>query len=127
MYILTYITVSLYRAHSYSGPDAPPQAVEVIPDSSTTLNVSWEPVPAINQNGKITEYLIEYTQSRFPEQLPTSLTMVEPAESRNVTLTELGEYVTYSVSVRAHTSIGEGPFSSEVDSRTEQDGIIARL
>ena len=38
-------------------------------------------------------------------------------------LTELLEYVEYSIRVRAYTSEGPGPYSDDVIQRTEEDGM----
>ena len=38
------------------------------------------------------------------------------------TLTGLQEFTEYTISVRAYTSVGPGPYSEEVTNRTFQDG-----
>lgn len=92
--------------------------------SSTSVYVSWNAVPAIDQNGVITEYDIEYSPT-FP-QLSYSMTMTE---NMSVTLNGLEEYTVYIVRVRAHTIIGAGPYSTPQSNRTMEDGkfIIAYL
>ena len=40
----------------------------------------------------------------------------------SVNLTELQEYVSYTVSVRANTSVGAGPYSNEVTVLTPDNG-----
>ena len=104
---------------SYSGPDGAPQAVTVTPESSTNLSVSWDPVPPLNKNGVITEYEIRYNQSTFSEEVSF---VTVPADSSQLVLVGLEEYVNYTVSVRAYTSVGEGPFSSNITATTLEDG-----
>ena len=44
-----------------------------------------------------------------------------------VDLISLEEYVEYDVTVKAHTVIGAGPYSTAVTSRTLEDGIILSI
>ena len=85
--------------------------------TSTTLRVTWDEVPAIDRNGIITEYEVEYSQSPFGS---TSQTV--RVNSRIAELTELHEYVEYLIRVRAHNTEGTGPYSPALLAATEQDG-----
>ena len=102
-------------------PAEPPQNVVVTVLSSTEIRVSWQDVPAISQNGIITQYEVEYNQSRFA-QVPMSDTTVVNASQLTVELTDLEEDVEYSISVRAYTSVGPGPFSAAIANTTFEDG-----
>ena len=42
----------------------------------------------------------------------------------SVVLMNLEEFVNYSISVRAYTSVGEGPYSDEMREKTNTDGIL---
>ena len=87
--------------------------------SSTEIEVSWEEVPAINENGVITVYEVLYTPlMTFEGQISTNTTNTSQL---NITLTGLQEYVEYSISVRAYTSVGPGPYSDGVVNRTLED------
>ena len=103
-----------------TGPRAAPQNVRVSALSSTSLSVSWDPVPLIDQNGIITVYDVEYSQSTFLE-LPSPLTLSVDSTNMSATISGLEEYVEYSISVAAYTVIGEGPFSLPVQETTLQD------
>ena len=81
--------------------------------------VTWEEVLPINQNGIITIYEVQYEPLQFMESLST---LVINTTDRAVNLTNLQEYVEYNISVRAYTSIGFGPFSTEITERTFEDG-----
>ena len=50
-------------------------------------------------------------------------TVTVPANFSEVMLMRLGEYVEYTVSVRAYTSVGGGPFSSSKTATTFEDGM----
>ena len=87
--------------------------------SSTEIMVTWEEVAAIDENGIIITYEIEFVPLQFTEILVTG--------SINTTnlftnITGLQEYVEYDISVRAYTSVGPGPFSAAVTNRTFEDG-----
>ena len=89
----------------------------VVDITSTTLRVTWDEVPAVDRNGIITEYEVEYNQSTFGS---TSQTV--RVSSRIAELTELHEYVEYYIRVRAHNTEGTGPYSPALLAATEQDG-----
>ena len=90
--------------------------------SSTEIEVSWEEVPAINENGIITVYEVQYVPLQtFGDQISTNTTNTTYL---NTTLTGLQEYVEYSISVRAYTSVGPGPYSDTVTERTLEDGEL---
>ena len=102
----------------HTEPASPPLNVAVVNITSTTLRVTWDEVPAIDRNGIITEYEVEYNQSTFGS---TSQTHVR-VTSRIAELTELHEYVEYYIRVRAHNTEGPGPYSPTLLAATEQDG-----
>ena len=79
----------------------------------------WEEVVPIDQNGVITMYQVLY------QPLETFGGAIGPL-TVNVTeltadLTDLEEYVNYTISVRAYTSAGEGPYSDGVVELTFED------
>ena len=87
--------------------------------SSTEIRVCWDQVPTINRNGEITMYEVQYDPLQtFDGQIST--------ETANTSfmctnLTGLEEYVEYSISVRAYTSKGPGPYSDSVTERTDTE------
>ena len=103
-----------------AGPDDSPQNVTATAVSSTEIEVSWEEVPAIDQNGVITMYEVRYTpEPRFQGEIPTNTTNTS---IMTITLMDLEEYVNYNISVRAYTSEGPGPYSAGVVERTFEAG-----
>ena len=100
-------------------PSAPPDNVVATAESSTSILVNWEEVPAISQNGIITQYEVMYEPlDTFGGQIAT--------QSMNTTNTFILlnnlEYADYNITVRAYTSEGEGPFSTAVTVRNSEDG-----
>ena len=87
--------------------------------SSTEIEVSWEDVPAINQNGIITMYEVQYIPLETFEYTLTANTT--NTSLLFIVLTDLEEYVEYNISVRAYTSAGLGPYSDGVVERTDTD------
>ena len=80
----------------------------------------WEEVVPIDQNGVIIMYQVVY------QPMETFGGAIGPL-TVNVTqltadLTDLEEYVNYTISVRAYTSAGEGPYSDGVTVITLEDG-----
>ena len=98
-----------------------PQSFIVVPLSPTSLNVSWQPVPAIDRNGIITQYTVDFDPLETFEGQLTNRSMVVDASASYVILEGLQEYVEYDVRVRASTVAGDGPDSPTVWQRTRED------
>ena len=92
--------------------------------SSTEIMVTWEEVLPIDQNGIITIYEVQYEPLQFLESLST---LVTNTNDMAVNLTNLQEYVEYSVSVRAYTIVGPGPYSDPVTERTLEDRKLVHI
>ena len=86
--------------------------------SSTSIIVTWDEVPADQQNGIITGYTITY-QSQT-ENHNGNVSARPNDRQRNIT--GLKEYVDYNITVFASTVKGDGPHSSPVlVVRTDED------
>ena len=105
-------------------PTSPPQNVTTTVLSSTEIQVNWNEVLEIDQNGIITEYEVMYEPLMTFGGLITTLTV--NTTNLSITLMDLEEYVEYSISVRAYTSVGPGPYSVGIVNTTFEDGIKAR-
>ena len=106
----------------YTDPSAPPADVGATAESSTSIRVSWEEVPAIDRNGIITQYEVMYEPlETFGGQISTQTMTIM---NTSILLQNLQEYVEYSITVRAYTSVGEGPFSPPMIVRTIEDGML---
>ena len=112
------ITHKLY----FTGPDDPPQNLTAMVISSTEIKVSWEELPAINENGEITTYEIQYIPlETFEGRISTNTVNTSDGTVLMMELTGLEEYVEYTISVRAYTSEGPGPYSDPVTERTDTE------
>lgn len=102
-----------FYIYVFIAPSSPPRRVVVVPISSRSLQVSWQ--PPSTPNGQITEYHINITEintNTWREVRSTSLTKL---------ITGLHPYYTYITSVAAVT-IGKGPYSTPIRIRTFSDG-----
>ena len=86
--------------------------------SSTEIMVTWEEVLAIDENGIIIIYEVQFEPLEFTETLTTRFVNITDL---TVVLSSLQEYVEYNISVRAYTSVGPGPYSDPVTQRTLED------
>ena len=104
-------------------PDASPANMTAIALSSTEIRVCWDQVPAINRNGEITMYEVQYDPLQtFDRQISSEIVNITNTSLLCTVLTGLEEYVAYNISVRAYTSAGSGQYSHRVDERTLSDG-----
>ncbi len=103
-------------------PSGPPTDVAVIVTSPTSINVTWNEVDPIDQNGVITMYEVLYTPlQNFEGQLSANTTNVS---EQSVLLNYLQEYVNYTITVRAYTQEGPGLSSSEMTVLTFEAGTF---
>ena len=85
--------------------------------SSTSILVSWDEVPADQQNGIITSYTITYQSQTENHNGSVSA----GPNDRQKNIKGLKEYVNYNITVFASTVKGDGPHSTPVLVRTDQD------
>ena len=107
--------------NSYSEPTEPatsPRNVETVALSSTEIMVTWVEVVAIDENGIIINYELQYQPLQFPSIL--TITSINTT-NLSANITALQEHVEYNISVRAYTSVGPGPYSDPVTERTLED------
>ena len=110
----------LLCAYYFVVPTSPPTDFRVDAVSSTTIKLAWGEVYSDDQNGIITMYEVNYTQTTF-QLVPQVQTVTVSALTLATNLTGLEEDVNYSIRIRAYTSIGPGPYSSPVEVQTLQD------
>ncbi len=84
--------------------------------SSTSILLSWEPLPVDDRNGVILGYNVTYMSS--DNDLVDNTTI-----DTMINITDLLVYTNYTISVAAYTSIGSGPFDSIVVI-TDSSGIM---
>lgn len=83
--------------------------------SPFTADLSWSPPLDDEQNGVITNYVINITEddTGYEFQLRTSNTTITVGYN-------LRPYYSYTCVIAAETSVGLGPFSSSIDFRTHE-------
>ena len=113
--------LSIDEVFQTTEPAAPPDDVRVMAVSSTSIYVTWDVVPPIDQNGIITMYEVVYQPLETFNGIISTQTMNVSGTEMSVILIELQEFVNYTISVRAYTSVGAGPYSNEVTVTTLED------
>ena len=95
--------------------------------NSTSIRVTFNPPPRIDQNGPITSYNINYTgeifdtDTRFVNVPITN--PIYPADAQvSFDLTELQEYNNYTIRVSAINGIGSSEFTAGVIQITDEAG-----
>lgn len=101
-------------------PDHPPSNVTAYNTSSTSINVTWQPIPPDHLNGILLGYHVRYWRADKPND--NISVAVANRTVLNTELTGLGKYKLYSIQVAGRTVAGVGNFSNPVFVRTEQDG-----
>lgn len=100
---------------SFSVPRGSPQNISATEVSSRSATLSWSPPLPENQNGIITNYIINASivPSRETFQLISESTVLE--------IDTLIPHTTYDILIAASTSVGSGPFSTEFVLHTSED------
>ena len=103
-----------------SAPVAVPGNLTVVNISANELNVSWERPNEIDINGVLRYYILEYY---IVNQTETLATANVSGDTLSTVLGGLNNFTSYSVSVAAFT-VGTGPFSTEVETTSENGGFV---
>ena len=85
--------------------------------NSTHIGLVWDPPPEMDHRGIIREYRLNVTE------LDTGLTFQIASTVTEATIGPLHPYYTYSSIITAFT-VGEGPYSSAVVVRTDEDSEL---
>ncbi|XP_042319839.1 receptor-type tyrosine-protein phosphatase F isoform X10 [Sceloporus undulatus] len=92
-----------------SMPGAPPRKVEVESMNSTAIRVSWKSPISNKQHGQIRGYQVTYVKMENSEPVgPHLIKDVVVAESQETIIGGLLPETTYSVSIAAYTTKGDG-------------------
>ena len=93
--------------------------------SSSSIQVMWDEVPAVQRNGIITKYEVQYNHTAYSSS--DSSTQTEQTSNQTIVLVGLHEYTEYLIQVRAHTIVGHGPYSNHTVSITLQDSKLCSI
>ena len=114
----------MYSAYVSIAPGRPPNVMATA-TSPTSIMITWDMVPPIDQNGVITMYEVLYEPlETFNGAIMSNTTTVD-GMTLTAVLGGLEEFVDYTISVRAYTSAGEGPYSDGVMEMTIEDGKLS--
>ncbi|XP_043954025.1 receptor-type tyrosine-protein phosphatase S-like isoform X25 [Gambusia affinis] len=97
-------------------PSGFPQNIKAEGASTSTVQVSWQPVLLAEQNGQIVKYALQYKDINSP-QSPSEFFIIPPEST--VLLDGLRADTTYDIKMCAFTSKGSGPYSPSVQFRTQ--------
>uniref|UniRef100_A0A8C7P6V6 protein-tyrosine-phosphatase n=1 Tax=Oncorhynchus mykiss TaxID=8022 RepID=A0A8C7P6V6_ONCMY len=100
-------------------PEQTPQGYPQISESSNvtccSVELAWSPPVLAERNGDITEYTLAYQETGVGGA-PRELSL--PAIQSSYVLNSLKPNSAYDVKIRAHTSVGPGPYSPPIQYRT---------
>ena len=115
----TCICVCIWHiAYHITVPSGYPQNFQILPTSSRSIELQWEPPLIESKNGIITEYTIRQVTGDQDEYYATNATHFE--------LTDLIPNTGYTFTIAASTSVGTGPYSPIVNVITPEDGKCMR-
>ena len=103
-------------------PTAPPQAVSGVNKSSTEITVRWQNVVGKDRNGIIMGFRVYYKAvGEFAVDKTEKVAIVNGGGAELKVLESLEKFIDYNITVLAFTSKGDGPNSSVITVRTDQD------
>ncbi|XP_061168000.1 protein sidekick-2-like [Saccostrea echinata] len=113
-------------------PTRPPKNVQVVAENSTVVRVSWEPVDAAYINGVALGYKVRARRQGQPtieRELSVPPNPNDPIGIQSVYVHNLKKFTYYTVEVLCYTGAGDGPASTQVSVRTDEDvpGKVASL
>ena len=98
-------------------PTAPPQDVNASAIASDQILVTWKPIPALEQNGRVLRYIVYY----WVRNLDNTTKSISPNTSTQVTLSSLEPHTVYEILVFAVNVIGNSPKSQIINVKTWED------
>ncbi|XP_028999045.1 receptor-type tyrosine-protein phosphatase S-like isoform X24 [Betta splendens] len=97
-------------------PSGYPQSITAEGATTSTIQVSWQPVLLAERNGQIVKYALQYKDINSPRS-PSELFITAPESTAIVD--GLKADTTYDIKMCAFTSKGSGPYSPSVQFRTQ--------
>ncbi|XP_032355163.1 receptor-type tyrosine-protein phosphatase S isoform X26 [Etheostoma spectabile] len=97
-------------------PSGYPQSITAEGATTSTIQVSWQPVLLGERNGQIVKYALQYKDINSPRS-PSELFITAPEST--IILDGLKADTTYDIKMCAFTSKGSGPYSPSVQFRTQ--------
>ena len=131
MYYLGATVLLKQFCHIHVAPSQPwSVSLAAVPGSPNQLTATW--IPPIPKNGIITAYAVYCNTSAtqaYPEQvigpnIPTIRSVVNETTLTAIFNTGLSPFTQYNCYVTANTSVGEGPPSQVVNTKTSESGTL---
>ncbi|XP_039678818.1 receptor-type tyrosine-protein phosphatase S isoform X22 [Perca fluviatilis] len=97
-------------------PSGYPQSITAEGATTSTIQVSWQPVLLGERNGQIVKYALQYKDINSPRS-PSELFITAPEST--IILDGLKADTTYDIKMCAFTNKGSGPYSPSVQFRTQ--------
>ena len=107
------------KKFGFSVPTSAPLNVKAVNESSTSIVVSWEPVPERHRHGVIRNYAVDVAECDDGAGIPTKTFNTTDFQ---ITIDGLKKFTCYQVKVKAGTIKGHSKFSPPYDCKTGQDG-----
>ena len=99
-------------------PSLPPTNLAAYNTSSTSLMVTWNPVPQGFTHGIVLGYMVLYKRERDVNESYSNITSVVTSAQ----LTNLDKFTMYGIKVSAFTIKGNGAMTNYTYERTHEDG-----
>ena len=109
-----------------SAPTAPPQNLSVFNISSTSLRVTWDPLPREHRRGTILGYKIFYQKFVHNLRVTRSIESGEQSadgSSLELDLMGLEKFTNYCIKAWAFNSMGSGNKTETLCASTDEDGM----
>lgn len=110
----------------FSAPTAPPQNLSVFNISSTSLRVTWDPLPREHRRGTILGYKIFYQKFVNSLRVTRSIDSGEQSvdgSSLELDLMGLEKFTNYCITAWAFNSMGSGNKTETFCASTDEDGM----
>ena len=101
----------------YTAPSGSPEHLSGVVVSPTSIQLTWDPPVADQQNGIIRQYLINVTE------LETGVLMHYSTNQTQTTIESLHPFYTYNFTVTAVT-VEKGPYTDVITIQTHQQGWL---
>ncbi|EDO25440.1 predicted protein, partial [Nematostella vectensis] len=100
-----------------AAPDLAPQNVRAVNQSSTSLLVTWDPLPAGHTRGELAGYRVWY---RAVDDSDDERVVLVSSDRSDVIIRDLRLFTVYAVQVEAFTGKGTGPRSEPYRVSTDE-------
>ncbi|KAJ8038329.1 Down syndrome cell adhesion molecule-like [Holothuria leucospilota] len=106
---------TVHQETATAEPDAAPENIQVSALSSTSISISWLPIPEFNHNGFLLGYIVQY------KTIDSEEFREERVNGTENVITGLQPWTEYEVLVQGYNYIGPGPVSEHETVRTKPD------